>query len=336
MLISKRSALALAATVIAGGSLACARLPGALPTPTTVWLVPAPGARDALTTSGSAGSASPFAGPLIVLDSTTLGPVALLTSARDVSRAADSATARIAVVTTYQGGRYRPESVRALSDDSDVLAASAGAIARAASAVADGVFIDFQGGTPNDLPGLAALARATADSARARGLAPVGIVVPPGDTVGYPTAVLARIADLIVVRLQGEHRPGTSPGALASPDWAARQLALRAVEIGANRVVAELPLFGYRWDAGGSARPITFAGAQALVAAESGSFRRDPATGFLTAAGRDGWTIWVPDARSIELLIAAARRSGVHRIALSGTEGADPDIVDRLLGPIRR
>jgi hypothetical protein len=59
---------------------------------------------------------------------------------------------------------------------------------------------------------------------------------------------------------------------------------------------------------------------------EAGVFNRDPASQYLTASGRDGWTIWIPDARTVARMIDAARARGVNIIALTGIAGADPAI----------
>jgi spore germination protein YaaH len=165
---------------------------------------------------------------------------------------------------------------------------------------------------------------------------PLAVVVPPGDTVSYPTEIIARVADVLVVRLHPEHRQGTAPGPLTSPEMIAREIGHRAKLIGANRLMAELPLFGYRWNADGTAGPITYAEAQSLVIAEAGEFRRDQASQFLVASGRNGWTVWVPDARTIEFMIRAALRSGVREITLAGPVGSDLSIPDRVKALVRR
>lgn len=285
---------------------ACGRLPNRKPDPITLWLV---------TTS-------------IVIDSATLRPLPV--------QAGDRQPARISIVTTYQGSRYHPETVHALTEDPQVLAAAAGSFARAVALAGEGAFIDFQGATPEELRSVTAMARAFADSARAHSISPIGIVVPPADTVAFPSAVFARSIDYLVLRLGGEHRPGTSPGAPASPNFIARQIGIRAREIGATRLIIEIPLSGFIWDRSGAARPITFSAAQSRIAAESGTFTRDATTGYLTATGREGWTVWVPDARTIETIIAAARNSGVTRIALSNSSGAAPDITAWIHSTVRR
>jgi hypothetical protein len=274
----------------------CGRLPGSKPEPMMLWMV---------TTT-------------VVIDSASLRPLPV-----DVAQPSRTS---IALVTTFQGGRYHPETVHALADDPQILGRAAGLIARTASSAGGGAFVDFQDATADDLRALVGMTRAIADSARALSISPLGIRVPPEDTVAFPTAVFARSMDFIVLAIGGEHRPGTSPGAPASPDFIARQIGIRSREIGVNRLIAVIPLNGFIWDRYGVATPITFAMAQARVAEESGVFSRDGTTRYLTASGRGGWTIWVPDGRTVETMVAAARNSGVTRIALSNLNGAAPDI----------
>lgn len=311
---------------------ACGRLPGGSPPPATVWLLHNPDEGVTQTAAALPPGVGAFVGPLIVVDSAAFVPLQGF-----VGEDSPAGASRVALVTTYQGTRYHPESIRALTEDSVAATQFAGALSRMTAATSNGLFIDFQGATPDALTRTTALLRSIADSARARNLSPIGIVVPPGDTVGYPTAILARTADLIVVRLAGEHRSGTAPGPLASPEWITRQIGIRAYEIGVNRLVAELPLFGYLWDATGAVRRITYREAQSLVLRQAGVFRRDPASGSLTASSaRDGWTIWIGDAQTLESLVAVARRAGVKRFALLGVDGADPDIWTRLPAALSR
>lgn len=316
-----------------GLTVGCGRLPGSSePPPATAWILPSPDRGAATSTSNISTDIADFVGALIVIDSLTLGP----TDDPLVSSRAD-AQARASLVTTYQGNRYHVESIHALMEDAAAMGAFASRVAASAARNGSGMFIDFQGDTPDELRGTTTISRAIADSARALRVSPVGVVVPPGDTIGYPTAILARTFDLIVVRLHGEHRGGTSPGALVSPEWMARQIGLRAADVGASRLVAELPLFGYRWDRTGAVTRITYAEAQRLVRSEAGTFTRDPATGSLTASSsRNGWTIWIEDAATLERLISVARRAGIKRFALLGPDGADPDIWIRLPSALKR
>jgi spore germination protein YaaH len=307
-------------------TVGCGRLPGGSPPPASVWLLHNPDEGVTRVAPSLPAGIAAFVGPLIVVDSESLAPLQGF-----AGESAPAGTSRVSLVTTYQGTRYHPESIRGLTDDSVASTQFAGAVSRIAAANSNGIFIDFQGSTPDELTRTTSLLRSLADSARARNLSPIGVIVPPGDTVGYPTAILARTADVIVVRLSGEHRPGTSPGPLASPEWITRQIGLRASKIGVSRLVAELPLFGYLWDADGVVRRITYSEAQALVQRTAGVFRRDAGSGSLTASSaRDGWTIWIGDVQTLERLIGVARRAGVRRFALLGVDGADPEIWTQL------
>lgn len=329
-----RSARILLALTIAGAvsTIACGRLPGREPPPATVWIIPSPDQRLPSERSTLAAEIADYVGALIVIDSSTLSPIE-----RTSLSALPNGSSRASLVTTFQGNRYHADLIHALAEDAMAGGAFASRVASAAARNGSGLFIDFQGATPDELKGTTSISRAIADSARARNLSPIGVVVPPGDTIGYPTALLARTFDLIVVRLHGEHRAGTAPGALVSPEWMTRQIGIRSYEVGASRLVAELPLFGYRWDRNGVATRITYADAEALIRAEAGVFRRDPATGSLTASSsRNGWTIWIEDAATLEKLIAVARRAGVKRFALLGPDGADPEIWTRLPAALKR
>lgn len=304
------------ALIVAGSS--CHRGSSSAPAPASIWYVSSPLIAQTSLPSGSGRDTSLAEGGLIVLDSASLRP--------RVVAAGGSQLERVAVVTTYQGTRYHPEAIRAVAADSVVLASTGRSISLVSRTGGDRIMVDFQDATPDDLPDLMRMLRAIADASRASSKLPVAVVVPPGDTVSYPTRVLARTADLLAIRLGGEHRNGTAPGPLATPEFMTRAIGMRAEVLGPNRLMAELPLFGYRWDANGAARPITFREAQRLVASEAGSFRRDQASQFLTSTGRDGWTVWVPDARTVAAMIASVRQRGVDQIALAGVEGSDPAI----------
>ena len=298
-----------AASLLILSAVACGRLPSARAPEAKVWYVASP----------STSPADPREPGFVYIDSASLRPVA---AANDISL-----NDGVALFTNFHGARYHPESVRAIAEDSSVLTAFGAAFTRVARAGDRALLIDIQEMSPEDIPRMTAFVRTIATAFRATRAAPVAIVVPAGDTVAYPTSVLGRIADLIVVRLTDEHRRGTRPGPLVTPEFIRRSLGSRANTIGASRLGAELPLWGYMWNRDGSARRITFRDANDLVIRESGVFRRDPASSFLTASGRDGWSIWVPDARTIRVLMDAALERGVSIVALAGTAGADPAIL---------
>ena len=312
-----------------------------------VWHLPSPLFSNEIAARVAPGEQRPSLGSLIAIDSAFLRPVIVRRGGSgyveveiaDSARGADNRTfavmhlVRPSVVTTYQGNRYRPEIIRALANDTVVLGATARIIASTSDP--SGIILDFQDSPPGDIPLLVAMTRAIRDAARPRGRSPIALVVPAADTVSYPTEVLGRVADILLIRLHGEHRPGTPPGPLTTPDFLARSVGMRARVTGASRLGAELPLYGYRWDRDGTSTPITYVDAQALVISEARVFTRDPVSQFLTATGRDGWTIWIPDARTIQFMSDIVRRRGINVIALSGVEGADPSIF-ATSPPIRR
>lgn len=290
-------------------ALACGRIPTGKAPVAKVWYVASPSVspRDLLETS------------FVFLDSASLRPVAV--------GAAQSRERFVSLFTSYHGSRYHPEAVRAVAEDSTVLAGFGLAFGRAASTGEGALLIDVQDMSPDDIPRTIAFMRTVGSAFRRVRNAPVAVIVPAGDTTAYPTSVLGRIADLMIVRLTDEHRPGTRPGPLVTPDFIRRSLGMRATTVGASRLGAELPLYGYLWDREGSARPISFSDASSMVIRESGAFRRDPSSGFLVATGRDGWTIWVPDARTVQVMVDAALERGVSIVALAGIAGADPAII---------
>jgi hypothetical protein len=262
------------------------------------------------------------------IDSTSFRPAVLRAGGSGFaeSREGDHVTQfpRPVFITTWQGQRYHPETIRSLAIDTAVLATAA---QRIVQAVGDArVILDFQAVTPDDIPELVEVVRSIGNALRNRSERSIALVVPAEDTVAYPTEVFARVADVIVLRLHGEHRPGTAPGPLVTPEAIARSIGTRARVAGASRLGAELPLFGYIWRRDGSAAAITFLDAEALVRSEAGVFTRDPPSRFLTARGRDGWTIWIPDAETVRAMTEAVRRRGIKWIALAGPEGADPAI----------
>lgn len=297
-----RSAIIL--TVVAG----CHRIPATTPPATSLFYLPEPILND----SG-----------LIAIDTMSLRPS--LISAGKVNP----------VVTNFENGRYHSETIRAISEDSTVRANTARQIILQSGASGP-LILDFQEVAPDQLRPFTELLRNIAALAHARSRSPVALVVPAHDTLSFPSDIMSRVVDVLIVRAYGDHRPGTLPGAPTTAEFIARSLGERTVVLGPSRVIAALPLFGYRWEKNGNASVITYARAATNLNAEAGAFRRDPATQYLVAQGRDGWTAWVPDGRTIEYLISIARRSGVSAIALTGINGAAPDIDDRAAQALRR
>jgi hypothetical protein len=300
----RRTLLALAAACVAG----CHGIPGSAPAPAlNVLYLPEPSLGDTA---------------LITLDTATLRP-----SSRRGSG--------LALATNFQNGRYRGETLRAISEDSTVTDGVARQLILQGGP-AGPLFLDFQEVATDQLASFARLLRSITTLAKSSARGPVAIIVPPQDTVSYPTEVLARLVDMMVVRAFGEHRPGTVAGAPTTAAFITRSVATRSVVMGPARVIAALPLYGYRWDKNGTARPVTYSEASASLNSESGSFRRDPLTQYLVGSGRDGWTAWVPDGQTVAYLLSIVKPTGVAGVALMGTRGAAPDIADAVAKAVRR
>ena len=118
---------------------------------------------------------------------------------------------------------------------------------RAAAAKYRGMVIDLEGFTAPDRDLLATVVRAFADSVRARGARPIAVAVPAVDTATFPGRSLVPAVDYLLVMLYDQHWMMSAPGPVASPDWVRSALALRVAEVGAEHVIAALPLYGYRW-----------------------------------------------------------------------------------------
>ncbi len=268
----------------------------------------------------------------IVIDSSSFRP-ALLTPSPQTGSPEKS----FALVTSFQGARYHPDVVRGLAESADAVATAAGSIAALVASSSPGLILDFQEMAPEDLTLLAHVSRAIADSTRAKTVRQIAMIIPAVDSAAYPAATLARIADLLIVRLFPEHGIGTAAGPVVSPPWFARGLGARAGEVGVTRIVAGLPADGVLWSASGSARRVSYAEALQLADRASTSFVRDPASGNLHAtSARDGWEIWLADHELIERLVADGRRIGVTRFALFGLDGADPQLSQSLQQLVRQ
>ncbi len=349
----------LAAVTIAIATTACLPLPATVGAPTEIWAVFAPraAAEDSTQVStpiargsrSSNGFCSEIIDTWIALDSVSLRPTLLRpgdlprshipasqcsNDGANTGNTDDTPAGVMAVVTSFQGGRYHPEVVRALAESPEGLRIAAGSIAQTVRTVgARGLLLDFQDMTADDLETLLDVSRMIADSSRgqaantAKGPArsQIGLIIPATDSAGYPARLLARIADVLVVRLFPEHGVGNPPGPVASPSWFARRLGMRAGEAGVNRLVAGISADGVLWDRRKGATRVSYVEAMRLAEAASTAVVRDPASRTLHASSaRDGWELWVADHELIEELIAEGRRIGVTRFALFGLEGADP------------
>jgi spore germination protein YaaH len=260
----------------------------------------------------------------VTLDSATFQPTALFSD--PLMRSNPGNHRRMALLTSYHGTRFHPETIRALASDSTVLGRTAGRTATMlGSAGYRGLILDFEGLTPADLDVLLTVSRTFADSARAHGVSPTGMAVPATDTAGYPGRTLLGAVDFLVVMLYDQHWSTSPPGPIASPDWAMRALGIRAADIGSSRVVAAFPTYGYQWRADSATAVVSFADAERLARSAHVPLQRDPASGTLHAES-PAWSIWVSDAVLLDSLVRGARRRGITKFALWRLGLEDPRI----------
>jgi hypothetical protein len=162
------------------------------------------------------------------------------------------------------------------------------------------------------LPRLLADVQRLARQARTQpNVSAVAMAIPASDTAGFPAAAFLPSVDYIVLELNREHSASTGPGPIASPSWVRRALGARAAEIGAARLVAALPLYGYQWQVNGAARRVSVAEARRVAAEANVEFARDPASGALHATRAGRWDLWVADADQMRLLRDEATALGI-------------------------
>ena len=263
----------------------------------------------------------------IALDTTSFLPVQLYQDS--IGKEPALAARAMALITSYNGSRFHPEIVRGLGGDTQATGVTAGAIARLVdSARYHGVVIDFEGMTPNDLDQLLAFTRAVADSVRAHGVTTVVIAVPAGDTAAYPAALLLESADLIMPMLYDQHWSASPPGPIAAPEWVTRNLGTRVAEVGAARIVAAFPLYGYRWRKTAETEVVSFDDARRLTTMTNTLLVRDNVSATLHATSPEGWDLWISDRVLLETLVRGARQLGVRTFALWRLGLEDPAVWD--------
>lgn len=251
----------------------------------------------------------------IALDTTTFRPLLLYSDS--IGNLPAVTPRKTALITSQIGTRFHPEIIRGIGGSPQISASTAGAIAALVdSGGYRSVVIDFEGMTPRDLDQLLTVTKAVADSVRAHGVLTVAIAVPAGDTAAYPAALLLRPADLIVAVLYDQHWSASPPGPIAAPDWVMRNLGTRVAEVGAARIVAAFPLYGYRWRRSAETEVISFDDARRLTTMTNTPLLRDHASGTLHAISAEGWEIWVTDRELLATLVREARQLGVTTFAL--------------------
>jgi spore germination protein YaaH len=234
---------------------------------------------------------------------------------------------RLTLVTSWHGERFHPETVRRLGEDPGALALVAARVgALVAAGDYRGVVLDFEEQSPADLPLTVRVASAIADSAKAHGATLAAIALPAGDTAAYPTRSFIPAVDLAVIMLYDEHWATSPPGPIATPEWVRRTLGKRLADVGASRIVAALPLYGYLWRSNQPAQPLSFADARRAAFEANVELRRDPASLSLHAIQPGSWELWMSDAQLLRALRAEVGSLGVSQIALWRLGLEDPGV----------
>jgi spore germination protein YaaH len=240
---------------------------------------------------------------------------------------ARAATRRMALVTSYLGDRFHPELVRRLAADPALLGSAA---ARLAALVSSrryvGLVLDFEELHPTDLEALLTVVGALADSVRRHQVSSVTVAVPAGDTSAYPAAPLLRVADKLLVMLYDQHWSGSPAGPIAEPAWVRAMLGLRIAEVGASRLVAALPLYGYQWRHRGATGAVGYEEARRLAASAGTLLQREPQSLTLRAVRPEEWELWVSDAELLRVLMREGSEAGVRTFALWRLGLEDPAV----------
>jgi spore germination protein YaaH len=187
--------------------------------------------------------------------------------------------------------------------------------------------LDFEGHSSAEREAMLAVVSAIADSAHRAGVSPGVVAVPATDTAAYPArAIVAAGADLVLVMLYDELWAGSPPGPIASPEWARRRLATRIAEVGASRIVAGLPVYGYHWRPDAPTHVVGYADALRIATAAGLTLEREPASQTLRVVRPDSSQVWVADAALLRTLVDDAEGAGVRRFALWRLGLEDPAI----------
>jgi spore germination protein YaaH len=270
----------------------------------------------------------------IALDSLTGEP--LLPSAyADTIRLAAGTPRRFALVTSWHGQGFHAASIRALAADRARLARVASRIGQYAQSMHyDGLVLDFETLTVGDVGAQTTVVSAITDSAKARGVTTIAVAIPAEPDDAYPARELTRVADFVLVMLYDQHWPGSEPGPISAPDWMTRNLSRVVSEVGASRVVAALPLYGYYWAKGKPGVGVSYATAVRNAQRDGIAMSRDSASGTMRgASGRGGPAIWVTDAKLLEQLIRGAEGLGVSRFAFWRLGQEDPAVWGHVTQP---
>lgn len=249
----------------------------------------------------------------LVLDTAALVPTPLFADTLGIGR--PWARRRFALVTTFQGDRFHPATIRRLATDPAALERAASRLSRLLrSGGYAGAVFDFEALTADDVPALRRVLQGLTPAAHTAGARRVALAIPAADTA-YPAAILAEDVDDLLVMLYDQHWAGGPPGPVATPEWVARTLAARVAEVPARRLVAALPLYGYRWPARGPGEAIGPADARAAADSAGLPLATDARSLNRTVEFPGGGALWVADELLQGRLLEEVAALGVARVA---------------------
>ena len=261
------------------------------------------------------------AAEIIQLDSVTGQPSLPV----EIAPRALESPAPLLIVSSWQGHRFHPETVRLLSANPSALALAAARVAHRVE-IDDpwGIVFDLEQQAPTDLPGTLAAIRAIRDSARARlrDLRTV-VILPAGDTVAYPARPFAQLADFEIITFTDERTNASAPGPLITVDRMSRMLGRRVADVGPTRLVVAFPAYGYVWRHDQPAQAVTLGAARQLATQANVDVIRDPAFYSLHAIHARDWELWIGDGELQRRLESAAAALGVTTVAEWGARFAD-------------
>jgi spore germination protein YaaH len=268
----------------------------------------------------------------IPLDSLTGEPL-LPSVYPDTMRLPAGTPRRFALVTSWHGQGFHATPIRTLGSDPTRLARTASRIARFADSMRyTGLVLDFETLKAADVDAQLAVVRAIADSARAHGVTTIAVAMPAEPDEAYPTRALTGVADFVLVMLYDQHWAGSEPGPISAPDWVTRNLSRVVSEVGASRVVAGLPLYGYHWVKGKPGVGVSYETGMRNAERDGILVRRDSGSRTLRGtSGNGNSAIWLTDAPLLEDLIRGAGQLGVSRFAFWRLGQEDPALWQRVI-----
>lgn len=234
---------------------------------------------------------------------------------------------RFLMVSNYLGTRFHASTIRALGEDATQRARAADGVERIVGAGAyEGVVLDLEATAAADTTALLRVVEALAGAARRGGASVLAVAVPAIDTLAFPPRSLLRHVDRLVVMLYDQHWSMSAPGPIASRAWAREALAAWVRLAGADRLVAALPVYGYRWPPVGAAAAVGWNDMEQERLAGGRLIPRDSADGHLRIRAADGSELWLADSALVQGLAEDARRAGVRSLGVWRLGLEDPRV----------